>query len=95
MEGHGDSRKGRWNVSKPYVAKSLAAAQREVRRLRKLVDRLRKISDAEFDNTKALAMLAADGPAFDNPLHVVAAKKIRDTILRLRCRLNPDGSFIK
>jgi hypothetical protein len=39
----------------------------------------------------ALAKLAADGPAFYNPLDVIVAVKVRDEILH-RHGLNPDGS---
>ena len=67
---------------KPYKAKSLKAAERAVRSLRKQRaerDELLNIFDRE---RKMLAKLAADTPQFFNPLEVMAAKKIRDLILK-------------
>lgn len=83
---------------KPYQAKSLAGAQRRVRELQKLVHHLdkrlgenaRQLVAARQDAAQ-MAMLAADGPAFYNPLIVVEAKQRRDEILK-GCGINPDGS---
>lgn len=74
---------------KPYKAKSLKAAERAVRSLRKqraerdellnIFDELLNIFDRERE---MLAKLAAETPQFFNPLHVMEAKKIRDLILK-------------
>ena len=67
---------------KPYKAKSLRAAERNVRSLLKQRaerDELLNIFDRE---RKMLAKLAADTPQFFNPLDVYEAKKIRDLILK-------------
>lgn len=77
---------------KPYTAKSLAGAQRRVRELDKLVNKITQLLEKYAETRRLMAKLAADGPAFDNPLHAAAAKDLRDTILREECRLNPDGT---
>lgn len=67
---------------KPYKAKSLKAAERNVRSLLKQRaerDELLNIFDRE---RKMLAKLAAETPQFCNPLDVMEAKKIRDLILK-------------
>ena len=67
---------------KPYKAKSLKAAERAVRSLTKQRaerDELLNIFDHE---RKMLAKLSAETPQFFNPLEVMAAKKIRDVILK-------------
>jgi hypothetical protein len=52
---------------------------------------LKEIEDWKFRAT-VLARLAADGPCFDSPVMVMAAKHIRDWILKEQCGLNPDGT---
>ncbi len=42
-----------------------------------------------------MAKLAATGPAFYYPLEAMAAEQLRDDILRVSCRLNPDGTPIR
>lgn len=78
--------------AKPYQAKSLSGAQAEVRRLRKQLIEAHDLLDRYHDQRRTLARLAADGPAFFNPLQVAAAKRLRDKILRWD-GMNPDGSF--
>lgn len=60
-----------------------------------LVRELRQENFKLIEQCKILAMLCADGPSFDNPLHIAAAKTLRDEILRRECKLNPDGTRIK
>lgn len=69
-------------MSKPYVAKSLISAQREVRALRKQRKELNRLLDKGWQNQKALARLAAKTPQFSNPLDAWEAEKLRDEILR-------------
>lgn len=80
--------------------KSIEAAEARIRLLEKRIGQLDVIcSSYERDYKTAqnvclmLAKLAADGPAFFNPLDIVTAKQGRDVILR-RAGLNPDGSPI-
>lgn len=72
--------------------KSLASANRELGRLREALhdigERWRECDRDRID----FAKLAADGPAFHNPLQVAEVKARRDELLRTRCGLNPDGS---
>ncbi len=87
-------------MTKPYTARSLKGAQTYVRQLIKSrkehADLLDKYA-AENKDLQAkivlLAMLAADGPCFNNPLQIAQAKIYRDGVLRV-IKLNPDGSFI-
>lgn len=79
---------------KPYTARSLPAAQRRARYLRKELDRAHELIQQLHKNQIALAKLAADGACFLNPLDVYDAQKIRNEVLRKFCRLNPDGSRI-
>lgn len=66
---------------KPYKAKSLKGAQTRVRQLQKQVKQRDDLLD-HFDRQRLmLARLAAVTPQFYNPLDVVEAKKIRDSIL--------------
>jgi len=81
--------------SKPYVARSLPAAQRRARYLRKQLDQAHELIAKFGQDRIALAKLAAKGPCFFNPLDVMAAEKIRDEILLKYCNLLPDGSFVK
>lgn len=67
---------------KPYTSTSLPAAIREVRMLRKLRDQLSVLLDRYHAEREIVAMLAADTPQFDNPLHAMRAKQLRDEILK-------------
>jgi hypothetical protein len=80
---------------KLYTARSLPAAKREVRALRKSRRQLTELLDRVYRERNLLAMMAADGPAFRNPLLAAEAKNVRDMVLRQSCRLNPDGSPLK
>lgn len=71
-------------MTKP-TPKTLAGATRRVRALQKQIELLKC-------DRMVLAMLAADGPAFYNPLTAATAKTLRDEILRRDCKMNPDGS---
>lgn len=82
-------------ATKPYKATSLRAAEREVRRLRKQVKKFASLWELSHMDRVKLAMLAADGPCFSNPMVAMEAKSRRDEILRTWCRLNPDGSHIR
>jgi hypothetical protein len=74
-----------------YKATSLRSAERMVRSLRKTL-RIECEGHAKCKRElQLMAKLAATGPAFYNPLHVVAAQEIRDRILR-EIGLKPDGS---
>lgn len=66
---------------KPYTAKSLKGAEREVRRLRKQNAEQRVTLCRLYEERKLLARLAADEPQFYNPVDVVLAKSMRDRIL--------------
>ena len=66
---------------KPYQARSLAGAVREVRMLRKRIERTDALLEQYAADRKLMARLAADTPQFDNPLVVIAAKSVRDRIL--------------
>ena len=75
--------------------KSIDGAVRRIRELEKQIKELDDIASRLSNETVALAKLAATGPTFFNPLGAFAAEAIRDRILRDKCRLNPDGSFIR
>jgi hypothetical protein len=77
---------------KPYRAKTLSGAQTYVRMLLKSRRQIIELLERYAVERKQMAMLAADGPAFTNPLQAMAAKLVRDEILRSECRMNPDGS---
>lgn len=79
---------------KRYKAKSPSYAQARVRQLEKIVARLDSTVNKYRTEARQLAMLAADGPCFTNPLLNYEAKKIRDEILRIELHLNPDGTYI-
>lgn len=79
------------NTTKPYKATSLSGVQREVRMLRKQNAHLRDLLDEAHADRVACAKLAAEGPAFDNPLVIVEAKRRRDVVLKHWCKLAPDG----
>jgi hypothetical protein len=66
---------------KPYKARSLKAAEKEVERLRGCLREAMAMIDQHTKESKLMAMLAADAPQFYNPLHVYEAKKLRDEIL--------------
>ena len=77
---------------KPYKAKTITGAQARVRLLERQLAECHELL-REFDvERKALAKLAANGPAFNSPLEAIHAEQVRDRILR-RMNLNPDGSF--
>lgn len=78
-------------AEKPYKAKSITGAQAYVRSLQKQLKHTSKLLERYAIERRYMAMLAADGPAFDNPIKIYQAKKIRDEILRIECRLQPDG----
>lgn len=78
-----------------YKAKTLKGATGRVRALQEQLDHLDKLAGRFMLQRQELAKLAAEGPAFDNPLKIYEAKKLRDLILEKECGLNPDGSFIK
>jgi hypothetical protein len=79
--------------------KSIEGAVRRIRELEKIIAHLEQIAQAMKDRERTLAhtrrlmaMLAAEGPAFDNPLIIMEAKMLRDEILREECKLAPDGN---
>lgn len=67
---------------KPYKAKSLKGAEREVRKLRKSVQERDALLNNWAQERIALAMLAAETPQFYNPLLAMQAKQLRDRILK-------------
>jgi len=75
-----------------YKARSLKGAERRVRELLKIQAEYERYVGRMSQEIKLLARLAAKGPAFDNPLIVAAAEKIRDRELALM-NMNPDGSY--
>jgi predicted ATPase len=74
-----------------------------VRRVRELLKQIRHLDTILGDymaqvkklqtEREVLAMLAARGPAFDNPILAAEATKLRDKVLR-ECGLNPDGTLV-
>lgn len=78
--------------TKPYKAKTISGAQAYVRMLQKSRSEIVALLERYAVERRMMAMLAADGPAFMNPLEAMAAKVKRDEILRDECHLNPDGS---
>lgn len=81
-------------MRKPYKTKSLKSAEREVRKCRRLYEETIALLDQYAKDRKLMAMLAAEGPCFDNPLVIYEAKRLRDQILKLECQVNPDGTFL-
>ena len=84
-----------------YKAKSISGAEREVRGLRRQIEHLNDVLGRYMDEAKqlqehrrTLAKLAAEGAAFDNPLVAMAAKELRNRILRDECSLAPDGTYL-
>lgn len=67
---------------KKYKAKSMAGAQRRVRELEKQVAAWREVAEKFHEERTLLAKLSAETPQFFNPLDVMEAKKIRDSILK-------------
>ena len=47
-----------------------------------------------YDERILLAKAASDGPCFYNPIEAMAAKTLRDTILKDECGLLPNGDRI-
>ncbi len=76
-----------------YHAKTLSGAQTMVRMLLKQRDERHALLENYAHKLTLLARLAADGPAFDNPLTIYDAKVIRDEILR-RMNMGPDGKYL-
>lgn len=80
---------------KPYKAKTLSGAQSRVRDLEKVRAKMEKLLRQYQQERRLLAMLAADGPCFDNPIVVAEAKQMRNNVLRIECRLTPDGKYLQ
>lgn len=85
----------------PYRAKSIKSAERKVRALLRAVECREDVISLLRDDllrskkeSELLAMLAAKGPAFDNPILAAQAEILRDKVLN-RIGLNPDGTYIK
>lgn len=74
-----------------YKAKTLSGAQSMVRRLLNQREELSEIIGKLLKERRELAKLAAEGPAFTNPLHVFEVQALRDRILREECKLKPNG----
>lgn len=66
---------------KPYKARTITGAQARVRQLMKLVDEQATLLLKFSNQKKLLARLAADTPQFYNPLEVMEAKQLRDSLL--------------
>ncbi len=71
--------------------KSIDGAVRRIRNLEKMIARYEGYCLRYEAELKAVSMMAADGPAFDNSLVAMGAKEIRDRVLREKCGLQPDG----
>jgi hypothetical protein len=83
---------------KPYKAKTLSGAQAYVRMLLKqreradeMIGRIAAERDRLRIERRQLAMAAGTG-CFSNPLEAMAARTLRDQILRDECGLLPDGT---
>lgn len=82
-------------MKKPaYKPRTLTGAARRVRELERIVKDIDRHLGMANAREELLAMLAATGPCFDNPIHAAKAMEIRDRILRAK-GLNPDGTRIK
>jgi hypothetical protein len=79
---------------KPYKAKSLKGAEREVRNCRKIIEKYKELLDEAHRDRIQFAKLAADGPCFDNPIIVAEAKARRDEVLKRWCNLKPNGTWM-
>lgn len=66
---------------KPYTAKSIAGSQRRVRELEKQVAAWIEAAERYHKDRILLEKLAADDAQFFNPLVVMEAKQICDSIL--------------
>lgn len=77
---------------KPYKAKSLSGAQALVRALLKQREETAELLTRFYQERNALAMLAANGPCFNNPLVAMEAKQIRNRVLA-EMNINPDGTY--
>lgn len=82
-------------MSKLYTPRSLPAAQRTARYLRKQLNEAHEQIKKLHTERVALAKLAAKGPCFFNPLDVMQAEKYRDQILLQYCKMLPDGTPVK
>ncbi len=80
--------------AKVYKARTLKGAQARVHQLQKICDAMEKRLQRYRAERHGLAMLAADGPCFDNPLIVYEWRNVRDQILLKECRLTPDGKAV-
>lgn len=80
---------------KPYKPKSLEAATRRCRELKRQVEACERYMATQRAELILLAKLSADGPTFTNVLEIAAAKKVRNEWLALACGLNPDGTPIQ
>ncbi len=78
--------------TKPYKGKSLNGAIRRIRELQRAADAWQKIAERFDAQRRTLAMLCADGPAFDNPMLAMLAKTLRNEILA-KMGMNQDGTF--
>jgi hypothetical protein len=82
-------------AKKPYTAKTISGAQAYARSLIKQVEYITRLLEEAHEDRVACAKLSADGPAFDNPIVIAKAKEWRNKILKMWCKLNPDGTRIK
>lgn len=67
---------------KPYKAKSLKGAERQVRSLRGQLSVCHALLNSFDSDRRLMARLAADTPQFANPITVMEAKKLRDQLLQ-------------
>lgn len=79
-------------MAKPYQAKTLSGAQARVRLLERRLREMDALLGKYQDDLETMLKLAADGPAFNNPIEAAVAKGRRNVLLRQWCRLNPDGT---
>jgi hypothetical protein len=76
-----------------YKAKTITGAQARVRQLENLVRQYDRLSTRLNNERNLMAKMAADGPCFFNPLDAMAAKVVRDRILK-EIGHKPDGTPI-
>lgn len=69
---------------RPYKARTLSGAEREVRQLRRQLARTCELLERYARDRRLLAMLAAKTPQFDNPLLAMEAERVRDDVLAVR-----------
>jgi hypothetical protein len=79
--------------SKPYKAKTLSGAQAKVRQMERNYRKLDAIAARYMHERDQLALMCADGPAFYHPLAAMAARTIRDRVLKEN-GYKPDGTRI-